>query len=941
LEFGGEGAGVPALSFLKLPTSARGMGFGAAALTTDEEATMVQGNPALLAMVQDYYYSVSHAEILGEFRHENLAFTLPTPGWGGFGASANILAATAFEDARDIDENPSNPSAYDIAVGLAYGNHFWPGRASAGLRLDLIRSDLDGDAATGYAVSGALLFMLVSDLRLAVAINNLSHGISYNSSSGSPVEPLPLNLGLELGKPLLGSRWSGHAGLAKSNDGILRYYAGAEWRIIRPLVARAGYEGSSQDRELGPMSGLAAGLGVKYDRITFDYGYKILGPLGSYHAFTLNYSRKSEFRARDEILLERAGEKYRQGKYKQALSLARGAVSANPYNLKAQALAQQALIELERLDETAVTLAFTANTEGRFTPEWRDGRPMGGLARRKTKLAQLKESQGRVIVLDAGNLIGTTPPAMEKEKYIFGAYARMPYDAINLGAAELRLGADGLDPRLPFLASQKPLDAPGSGVSAAKTFALKRGAEVMVIGAVDPKSVPGAGAGEGRIEEVARVVRRMADPPKESRILVLLLHGSLTQAHQAAAAAPELDVIILSGESQALGSPMKAGKTLICSPGRGGAHIGELTLRLDKAGRILSFRHFLIPLDTDAPEDAEMKKFLEPVTLDPNRFAMEGYADDYRAQVIAYVRADKPGAEGSIFLRDLGTGRDFPVPAPGLAASRPILGYGKNKVAFLGEDGSGAREVYVSEPGTHRLDTLTRMRGRAFEIRWILGHNALLAAYEKGGESDLLRIDPWSKEVRDLTQGRFGDILGFDMSEAGDRLALNATDEKGGAIWVTTAEAASPVSIARDRGFLGSPRWSPKGDKLAFLTATGEGYGELRVFDFATDKLVSATRESRVRDFSWSADGSRIFYSAGVNLADINAFTLEPPSLAKVTTVAPAPRSEGHPSAKVYGGRDGLLFEAGTEGGRGILWMDLETREEKILTDTAGYNSLR
>src|SRR5690606_14795507 len=121
LEFGGEGAGVPALSFLKLPTSARGMGFGAAALTTDEEATMVQGNPALLAMVQDYYYSVSHAEILGEFRHENLAFTLPTPGWGGFGASANILAATAFEDARDIDENPSNPSAYDIAVGLAYG----------------------------------------------------------------------------------------------------------------------------------------------------------------------------------------------------------------------------------------------------------------------------------------------------------------------------------------------------------------------------------------------------------------------------------------------------------------------------------------------------------------------------------------------------------------------------------------------------------------------------------------------------------------------------------------------------------------------------------------------------------------------------------------------------------------------------------------------------
>ena len=166
IDFGGSGAGVPVLGFLKLPASARGVGMGAPSLTTDEEASMIQANPALLAMVSDYFYSVSHAEILGEFRHENLAFTWPTQSWGNFGGSARILAATAFEDARDIDEARSTPSAYDVALGLSYAKTLWEDRVSAGGRLDLIHSDLDGAAADGYALNAGLIFMLVSDFRL-------------------------------------------------------------------------------------------------------------------------------------------------------------------------------------------------------------------------------------------------------------------------------------------------------------------------------------------------------------------------------------------------------------------------------------------------------------------------------------------------------------------------------------------------------------------------------------------------------------------------------------------------------------------------------------------------------------------------------------------------------------------------------------------------------
>lgn len=940
IDFGGGSAGVPVLSFLKLPASARDMGMGSA-LTTDEEATMARGNPALLSLVEDYYYSVSHAEILGEFRHENLAFTLPTAGWGAFGGSANILAATAFEDARDIDEEPSNPSAYDIALGLAYGGTLWRDRVGAGGRLDLIRSTLDGTSANGYAINGALIFMLVSDLRVAAVLNNLSHGIKYGSSPQSPTEPLPLNLGVELGKPLLGSRWSGNIGFAKGNDGLLRYYAGAEWRLIRYLVVRSGYEGSSRDRELGAWSGLSAGLGVKYDRITLDYGYKAMGPLGAYHAFTLSYSRKSHFRPRDEVLLERAQEKFRKGQYHRSLSLARAAIAANPYNFKAQALAQKLQLEIDRLDETAVTLAYTANTGGGLASAWKDGHPIGGLPRRKTKLMQLKAAQGKVFILDAGSL-NVLSPAPEKEKFVFGAYARMPYDAVNLGAPEIRLVAGGLDPRLPFLSSQAPFEGAGGLVKGLKSFPLKRGGEVMVLGAIDPKAMPAKMKEAAAVEQVAEAVRRQTGPAKDRRILVLLLHASLPEAYKLAAKVPELDVIILSGEAQVLGMPMKSGKTLICSPGLGATHVGELTLQLDKDGRIRSFRHSLLPLDASVPEDEEMRKFLEPVTIDPNKFALDAYDSDFRAQVIAYVRAPEPDADGgALFLKDLRTGREYPVPVPGLHCARPILAYGRNRMAFTGEDASAAREVYAFEPGVDRLDTLTRMGGRAGAIRWILGDNAMLAAYAKDGRTELYRIDPWSREVRNLTRGRFGDIDGFDMNQIGDRLALNARDEKGATLWVTNAEMAAPVAVATDRAFLGSPRWNPAGDRLAFLAASGDGFGELRVFDFAANKLITATRESRVRSFSWSVDGKRLLYSAGVNVADINSFSLDSLSLSKVTAAPASPRNEDNPSPKMLGDREGVMFEAADGNGRRILWMDAETGREAVLADSAGYHSLQ
>jgi Tol biopolymer transport system component len=131
------------------------------------------------------------------------------------------------------------------------------------------------------------------------------------------------------------------------------------------------------------------------------------------------------------------------------------------------------------------------------------------------------------------------------------------------------------------------------------------------------------------------------------------------------------------------------------------------------------------------------------------------------------------------------------------------------------------------------------------------------------------------------------------------------------------------------------------GPTSAAGAAKAQASGELRIFDFASKTLVNATIQSRVRSFAWSADGKRIFYSAGVNLADLNAFNVDSVSLSKLTRAAHAPRSEENPVPKILGDRDGILFEAATDGGRKLIWMDAKTGEERTVADSAGYNSLK
>jgi dipeptidyl aminopeptidase/acylaminoacyl peptidase len=192
-------------------------------------------------------------------------------------------------------------------------------------------------------------------------------------------------------------------------------------------------------------------------------------------------------------------------------------------------------------------------------------------------------------------------------------------------------------------------------------------------------------------------------------------------------------------------------------------------------------------------------------------------------------------------------------------------------------DSAGARNIWVAAPPSyapHKVTAYTGDDGQEItDVHWLAGAHGLV--YVRGGDANAhgeipnpaLIASGVEQAVWTIALGpglrpagaplHLGEGHSPAVSPVGNRVAYVIKDQ----IWSTTADARTPATqLTHTRGRASGLRWSPDGNRLAFVSDRGS-HGFIGVYDVTAHTLTYlAPSVDRDAQASWSPDGHEIAF---------------------------------------------------------------------------------
>jgi hypothetical protein len=283
---GFNGTGTTSAQFLTADVDARATALGQAASAVVDGATGLHWNPAALTRIERRSAVLMYANELDVGHSDVLAYghRLDSRGVLGAGIQYHTLGALAGTDESGQDTAPFTP--YDAAFTLGYAYRL--SRFSLGGAAKYIQSRVL-TSARAYALDFGILSPSYAQgrFRWAMALSNLGTKLKFERAA----ERLPLSFRAG-GAYRFGDRCLIAAESIFPRDEEPYFALGGEWTVLQrnalSMSARVGWN-SQAWTDLGILSGVSSGFGLRVARIEIDYGFRWQGDLGPIHRIGLSH----------------------------------------------------------------------------------------------------------------------------------------------------------------------------------------------------------------------------------------------------------------------------------------------------------------------------------------------------------------------------------------------------------------------------------------------------------------------------------------------------------------------------------------------------------------------------------------------------------------------------------------------------------------------------
>jgi len=305
---GGQRVGTASGTFLKLPTSARGVGLGGAYVALVDDASSTGWNPAGLAGIAEKGFSVSYIQWFADIDYTFASYAQP---WPWFSGSAGIffgsLSTMMDETSEYMPYGTGRKFAFNDWVGGVCLARRFTDKLLVGANIKYVREELGTDVGGPVTNSwlldvGTKYYVGLSTVRMAMLLRDFGPELKPSGSfsrtlDGSVISqtyegfspPTTFKFGVAF-DPVQKAPHKLTTTLEMNHyaDNAETIKAGLEYTLADVAALRGGYDFNSDEMGLS----LGAGLKVKFAGVggTVDYSYSKTQYLGNVNIFSMNLS---------------------------------------------------------------------------------------------------------------------------------------------------------------------------------------------------------------------------------------------------------------------------------------------------------------------------------------------------------------------------------------------------------------------------------------------------------------------------------------------------------------------------------------------------------------------------------------------------------------------------------------------------------------------------